>query len=736
MILRPARESDFPHLETFVWQAIFPAFDRPELSAAQRAENDALVEGARTEVLRALEERDTAVFVAIDPKTRTLAGYLIADAAPAAYAQIRRIIVKRAYWGKGVAAKLMDEATNYIGRDRAVSAAVRHYNERALAFFAKHDFVHTGETTGDHAIPRVLLLREAYEVLDLSDSVEEASDQTLETSSYWADDFPTGADEPIFEALPDYRLSVDETPLFKTGENALTTESEPLDFGETSLSDDQLSELEAFIARARARKGTPAPQEAPAVLPRKQHPAPLSDMPAETAKDEPASAPVFDRSKIEFEVDYGEDQLPELSASPAAAAAEVASEKDLRPGFEFAFEATPAESEPEGTSEVEAPSLRTVSEPETPDPVTAKPVITVARETKECPDCGSELPVVARFCFNCGHPQPEPDDPGSKAPDDEFLQLSELSVAVEDEAEPDDQLELASLNDRESVAEVPPGEHPASESIGNSKGGFAPEQPKAAQDNASGPRTSAEAGRKNWTLSELKIAFREYLQEQLMAYFGVRQLKTYISRLEGSTSYHTLRDGSLTSLQSWLNNGVYTKATASRRRRDVFADLAEYFIVETAGDLSNGILPQRLLRHQSINWETADLFKVVMDYLDFDRENELIYTDFVTMPTKALRNATKSFIRAGKDERVFLICDQSLLSQAKHGFAVTDAGLYWKNVLQPAGELTFTTLREVRLEQGHLLLDGQFFNAGSTLNLKMALLLNKLRRFSVGDALA
>jgi hypothetical protein len=139
-------------------------------------------------------------------------------------------------------------------------------------------------------------------------------------------------------------------------------------------------------------------------------------------------------------------------------------------------------------------------------------------------------------------------------------------------------------------------------------------------------------------------------------------------------------------------------------------------------------LPQRLLRHQSLDWETADLFKVVMDYLDFDAENELVYTDFVTMPSRALRNATKSFIRAKKDERVFLICDQSLLSQAKNGFAITDSGLYWKNVLQPAGAVTFTTLQQVKLEQGHLSIDGQFFNAGSRLNLKMGLLLDRLRR--------
>jgi len=207
MIIRQAKQSDFGHLETFVWQAIFPAFDQPDLSVAQREENDAMVETAREEAFAAMERRDTVVLVAIDPKNRRLAGYLIADAAPGAYAELKTLIVKRSYWGKGVAAKLMQEATTFIGRDRAVSLAVRHYNSRAIAFFGKQDFVDTGETTGDHAIPRTLMLREAYEILNPPD----AQGEELEKDDAWLN-FPSAEDEPVFEELPDYRLAVDESP--------------------------------------------------------------------------------------------------------------------------------------------------------------------------------------------------------------------------------------------------------------------------------------------------------------------------------------------------------------------------------------------------------------------------------------------------------------------------------------------------------------------------------------------
>ncbi|MEM9528953.1 MAG: hypothetical protein AAGA31_20245, partial [Bacteroidota bacterium] len=156
--------------------------------------------------------------------------------------------------------------------------------------------------------------------------------------------------------------------------------------------------------------------------------------------------------------------------------------------------------------------------------------------------------------------------------------------------------------------------------------------------------------------------------------------------------------------------------------------LAEYFIVETAVDIHGGLFPQRLLRYQSTNWVTTDLFRLVMDYLDFESESERVYTDFVVMPTRALKNATRTFLQAAKDERVFFICDQSLISQAKNGFAVTDAGIYWKNVLQPAGQATFTTMQPPRIDQGHVIIDGQFFDAGGRLNQKIALLLDKLRR--------
>ncbi|TXF90731.1 GNAT family N-acetyltransferase [Neolewinella aurantiaca] len=723
MNFRPARESDFLHLETFVWQAIFPAFDQPDLSAAQRAENDALVETARQAVLTALDERDSAVFVAIDSKTRALAGFIIVDAAPMAYAEIRLLIVKRSFWGKGVAEKLLDEATNFIGDDRAVSLAVRHYNGRAIAFFKKHGFSDTGETTGNFAISRTLMLREAYEAAETPIMEDE-------NKTGYADDFPSSANEPVFEALPDYRLATDEAPLYQTGENKLSAAApEERLFPETTLDEKTLTELEAFIARARALKGTSAPADgfspvSPGLKVKTTKPA---SNPEPAAPPIPKSGQVYSPRDIPFEVDFGDGKVE--GASEIRSAKEPIEEPAAKvsprpkPSFEFAFETTVPSSETkvqESTateSAMEEPVALAVSESE--------PEATVApqgRKTKDCPDCSTVLPFAARFCFSCGYPQPEEEElptAGAQAPEEDVLILEELPSAVDGpeatDSEADDEKDFFRFeNSAGSVGN--------DEQIGNS------EQQKTAHETRQSTSGSGAISTKKYTMAELRLAFREHFQERVVAYFGANRLKDYYRALEESNSFQQLRDGSLTNLLNWINGGERTYAAVARRINDTMADLTEYFIVETAGDLSGNILPQRLLRHQSVDWDSVNLFKLIMDYLDFEAETERVYTDFVSMPARALRNATNAFLSAGKDERIFFICDQSLISQAKNGFAVTDAGVYWKNVLQPAGSSLFTTMEQLSLEQGYLQIDGQFFNAGTRLNLKMAVLLDKLRR--------
>lgn len=311
-------------------------------------------------------------------------------------------------------------------------------------------------------------------------------------------------------------------------------------------------------------------------------------------------------------------------------------------------------------------------------------------KTKDCPECEQQLPLAARFCYVCGLPQEVPASP-----------------AAEQAAPPEDQLELRVLDDELSdTANAAEPEH------------------KAEVEAKASPRSEDDI-----SVGDLRKAFKAYLSRRVEAYFGEHMVPKFLTRLETNIAFQQVRDGSLASLSRWLTSKPES-SLAAERKNNTYADLTEYFIVETAGDLSGHQLPQRLLRHQSVDWKTADIFQLVMDYLDFDQETETVFTDFVSMPARALKNATRSFLQVAKDERIYFICDQSLIVQGKNGFAITDAGIYWKNVLQPPGAATFTTMQSLRIEQGHVLIDGQFFNAGGKLNLKVAVLLDKLRRIT------
>jgi hypothetical protein len=639
------------------------------------------------------------------------------------------LVVKRSFWGKGVAAKLLAHTTSYIGEDRAVSLSLRNYNDRAKAFFKKHGFADTGETTGNHAIPRTLMLREANEVTEtpIMEDKKKAG---------YADDFPSSANEPVFEALPDYRLATDEAPLFETGENKLSTSApEDLLFSETTLDEKTLTELEAFIARARALKGASAPADGfqpispkPKIKPVKPQ---VTHRKSPVAKATPSAgvAPAYNARNIPFEVDFGNGRVEEANAAQATTSENPAalggnhpaSAKTVKPSFEFAFSATPDSKEISSDSIPPPPTglkqVSSIARAKEQPPISITPEgERSARKTKECPDCKTNLPHAARFCFSCGYPQPESTDletDGAKAPEEDFLVLEEL---------PSEASEQAALNAVEKETAKPAAVSEKNETERSARTETKTPKPRVAKS-ASGAIST-----KKYTMGELRLAFREHFQERVIAYFGVAKLKKYYKALEESNSFQQLRDGSLTNLLNWINGGERTYADVGRRINDTMADLTEYFIVEVAAELSGSVLPQRLLRHQSVNWDTVNLFKLVMDYLNFEAETERVYTDFVLMPARALRNATKAFLSAGKDERIFFVCDQSLISQAKNGFAITDSGIYWKNVLQPAGNALFVTMESISLGQGHLEIDGQFFNAGARLNLKMAVLLDKLRR--------
>ena len=183
-------------------------------------------------------------------------------------------------------------------------------------------------------------------------------------------------------------------------------------------------------------------------------------------------------------------------------------------------------------------------------------------------------------------------------------------------------------------------------------------------------------------------------------------------------------------LRSLDPHGEDTAREANRRIIRLFEEQLDFFIIHHCQDLNDILLPEAILRWQGVEKGEANFFQMALDYLDFDREpDETVYMDFLKMPVDKLKNAGNFFLFPQRDERILLICDQSLLGSCKEGFAITERGLYWKAQLQTARQVAFGALESVRREKDWLLINGHFFNANPSLNLKMMKLLKKLNGF-------
>ncbi len=167
--------------------------------------------------------------------------------------------------------------------------------------------------------------------------------------------------------------------------------------------------------------------------------------------------------------------------------------------------------------------------------------------------------------------------------------------------------------------------------------------------------------------------------------------------------------------------------TVNQRLEATNDELLDYFIIHHCQDLNPIPLPEAILKYQQAEWETVDLYQMVLDYLQLDKEEETYYTDFLKMPIDMLRNAGKSFLFPDKNERILLICDQTLFGTGKDGFAFTERAIYWKAQLEKAREVEFFALREILRKEDWITINGYFFNVNPSLNLKILKLLRRIR---------
>lgn len=679
MIYRSGNPGDFQHVETFVWQAIFPAFDHPDLNDAQRASNDAIIETARRDCYEAMGNPKKKIFVAWDERRKELAGFVIVDRSPYDYPELASLIVSRRNWGKGVAPELMKLGLDWLGNDKPIKLGVIHYNERAIAFFQKYGFTDTGETAGDYLIPRVLMLREASSVVEGDPYFTATPDAAIDLWNTDELESEELLDELFAEPQVDDLVAPPEKKLERKPPLDLV-ESATISAFETSSEisgEDDFVEFEFFPQEEVEEEEEELNQEVE-----------LNPQRGVLAEPDTKSS----KYDIEFEVDYGARSTNYLAPDePRLDSSMTLDELAIA----FAEREEVAEEE-EATSD--------------------------ANETKRCSSCGVSLPVPARFCIECGaaqqHIPPASTGPQRVYLDDEAaeieeeitLELPELELVEEAEAIP------------ENTAETAHFEHERVDKTTESE--FDEELYDEAED---------------YDLFEWEEPLLRQFREQFKLdyagfvhrFFGKRKVGVFVEELAQS-DFQRVIDNALEGIHRWAQGREMSIAVnqviATLKYQRIAGDLIEYFIVEEAKELHRIAFPQRLLRYQSAEWAKIDLFRLTHDYLDFASESETVYTDFITLPTRKLKNATQSFLFAGRDERIFFIVDLSLTGSLNSGFAFTDSGIYWKNVLQPNHAAFFNEIKSLEMKSDHLLINGHFFDAGKQLNFKVAMLLAKLSR--------
>ncbi len=170
------------------------------------------------------------------------------------------------------------------------------------------------------------------------------------------------------------------------------------------------------------------------------------------------------------------------------------------------------------------------------------------------------------------------------------------------------------------------------------------------------------------------------------------------------------------------------EAVTKKTVEEEFRHLIDLFLIYHCNDINKIKLPEAILKHRHTNPTKVMTYPLVLDFLDFNNEQETVYLDFKTMPPKKFENATTAYLKPGKLEKIIFICDQSLLGNGKNGFAMTDDALYWKIPYKKPNKVRYREVNDIRKTEDWITINGHFFNASPSLNLKMMRLLRKLKR--------
>jgi len=162
-----------------------------------------------------------------------------------------------------------------------------------------------------------------------------------------------------------------------------------------------------------------------------------------------------------------------------------------------------------------------------------------------------------------------------------------------------------------------------------------------------------------------------------------------------------------------------------------FEGLLDFFIVKYCQEINAVPISDATLKYEGIQLDQVNLYQMLLDYLAFEQEELTVYTDFLKMPLPKLQNAGRYYLFPDKQEKIILICDQTVFGSCKEGFAMTEAALYWKAHFKKAEKVAYKDLKTVERGSDHILINGHFFNGTPSLNVKMIYLLNRLKRMNI-----
>ncbi|HNL39258.1 MAG TPA: zinc ribbon domain-containing protein [Saprospiraceae bacterium] len=231
--------------------------------------------------------------------------------------------------------------------------------------------------------------------------------------------------------------------------------------------------------------------------------------------------------------------------------------------------------------------------------------------------------------------------------------------------------------------------------------------------------------------SQVKALFFRSLRKRVEDEHDIERYSDYVERFYTS-AFRTVYDSRSRQIAEdaqlqWQRFGQNALPEIDRRIDHAFEGLLDYFVIQFCPDLNGIILPETILKYDSVSPGKTDLWHMIRDFLDFPRETESFYFDFITMPEALLANACKNYLFADRRERVYFLCDLSLKGNCKEGFAMTDRGIYWRTPYGKAQKALYHQLHELRKEKNWLLINGAFFTVNPSMNLKMCKLLKKLR---------